>query len=241
MRVLLVRFVHRIIRIMKTFPVSAAFVCGLIALLGLLSGCATGGRRVTDTTRTFHTVVIDPGHGGHDSGTTSRAGGAEKNAALDVALRLNEKLRAAGFHTVLTRDSDYFVPLDTRAGISNSQENAIFVSIHFNDSRSRDIHGVETYYNSSVAIPIAEKIEQSLSSLSENRGIHHANFHVLRKNRFPAVLVECGFFSNRSEASRCATSGYREAIAERIASAVETQRFGGSPMQQQAAFATTTR
>src|SRR5207302_6258707 len=183
-----------------------AFVCCAV----LLGGCAAN---VRDTSRTFRTVVIDAGHGGHDSGTTSRAGGAEKNATLEVALRLNEKLRATGFRTVMTRTGNYFVPLETRAAISNSQNNAIFVSIHFNDSPKRRIRGVETYYNSTAALPIAEKIQQSLSVLSEDRGVHHANFRVLRKNQFPAVLVECGFLSNRSEGSRCASSGYREALA----------------------------
>src|SRR5438132_4457983 len=194
---------------MKTVHSLLAFVCGAAFVL-LLSGCAGG---VADTSRTFHTVVIDAGHGGHDSGTTSRAGGREKDATLEVALRLNEKLRAAGFHTVLTRDADYFVPLDERASISNRQNNAIFVSIHFNDSPKRRISGIETYYNSSSAIPIAEKIEEALAALSPGRGVKHANFRVLRKNRFPAVLVECGFLSNPREGSRCASTGYREALA----------------------------
>lgn len=214
---------------MKTFRSLFAFVCGASLLAGcalFLTGCVSG---VRDTSRTFHTVVIDAGHGGHDSGTTSRAGGAEKNAALEVAQRLNEKLRTDGFRTVMTRDADNFVTLDRRAAVSNSQENAVFVSVHFNDSPKRGIRGVETYYNSPVALPLAEKIESSLSFLSENRGVHHANFRVLRKNRFPAVLVECGFLSNSKEGSRCATSAYREALAQQIARAVSEQRFGKKP------------
>src|SRR5438067_4613461 len=166
---------------MKTFCSLLAFVSCAV----LLVGCATN---VRDTSRTFRTVVIDAGHGGHDSGTTSRAGGAEKTATLEVALRLDEKLRADGFRTVLTRTGDYFVPLDTRAAISNSQNNAIFVSIHFNDSPKHGVRGIETYYNSPYALPLAEKIQQSLAVLSESRGVHHANYRVLRKNRFPAVL-----------------------------------------------------
>src|SRR5438067_1138894 len=197
---------------MKTFCSLLAFVSCAV----LLVGCAAN---VRDTSRTFRTVIIDAGHGGHDSGTTSRAGGAEKNATLEVARRLNEKLRAAGFRTVMTRTGDYFVPLNDRAEISNHQNNAIFVSIHFNDSPKRRIRGVETYYNSAAALPIAEKIQQNLCALSEDRGVHHANYRVLRKNRFPAVLVECGFLSNRNEGSRCASPGYREAIASQLTQA----------------------
>src|SRR4030095_14988424 len=86
----------------------------------LLGGCATG---VKDTSRTFKTVVIDAGHGGHDNGARSRWGGQEKNNTLSVAQKLDLKLRVAGFKTVMTRNSDYFVPLNDRAKISNSQSN----------------------------------------------------------------------------------------------------------------------
>jgi len=212
---------------MKTYLSFVAFVCGTAVVL--LAGCA-GAR---DTSRSFRTVVIDAGHGGHDSGTASRRGGREKDATLAVARRLDEKLRAVGFRTVMTRDGDYFVPLDQRASISNRQRNAIFVSIHFNDSPRRRIRGVETYYNSRYALPIADRIQQSLTALSADRGVKHASYRVLRKNRYPAVLVECGFLSNPGEASRCATSAYRDALADRIADAVVMQRRGESPVQAQ--------
>src|SRR6187549_3647554 len=81
----------------------------LAAAVALLTGCETT-TRVKDTSRTFKTVVIDAGHGGHDLGTTSRWGGQEKNAALDVARRLEPRLRSAGFKTVMTRNGDYFIP-----------------------------------------------------------------------------------------------------------------------------------
>src|SRR5580704_12579148 len=100
----------------------------LLALF-LLVGCETE-TSVKNTSHTFQTVVIDAGHGGHDMGTHSRWGGTEKMAALDTALRLEPKLRAAGFNTVLTRNNDYFVPLGGRTHISNGQENAIFISLH---------------------------------------------------------------------------------------------------------------
>src|SRR5207249_260410 len=69
----------------------------------LLAGCATG---VKDTSRTFTAVVIDAGHGGYDNGAATRYGGREKDANLDVAMRLRPKLEAAGFRTVMTRSSD---------------------------------------------------------------------------------------------------------------------------------------
>src|SRR3982751_2764624 len=127
----------------------------------LLSSCGTGPElRVKDTTRSFTTVVVDAGHGGKDNGAFRRFGGAEKNATLDVATRLAAKLRESQFRVVMTRSSDEFVELDERAAISNRQKNAIFVSVHFNDSGRRGIRGFETYYHSPVARNLAYRIQQ---------------------------------------------------------------------------------
>jgi len=199
----------------------------LAACVLFLAGCATG---VVDTTRTFHTVVIDPGHGGKDSGV-ARNHLQEKNLALDVALRLQPKLQAAGFHTVMTRTTDVFIPLETRAAISNEHSEVFFVSIHFNDSPKRAIHGATVYYHTPLAAPMAREIADSLGTITTNRGILTANFRVLRKNHYPAVLVECGFVSNRAEAARCGSAAFREAIASRIAAAIIQKRFGGAAGQ----------
>ena len=86
--------------------------------------------RVPDVGK-VQTVVLDPGHGGHDKGQVSRYG-AEKDFALDVARKLRPILQAKGFRVIMTREGDYFVPLEVRAKIANSARNSIFVSIHFN-------------------------------------------------------------------------------------------------------------
>lgn len=195
-----------------------------LALLVLLSGCAG----VKDTTRTFQTVVIDAGHGGHDTGARSRHGLLEKTAALDVALRLNQKLRDVGFSTVLTRADDTFIPLDRRARISNSQDNAVFVSIHFNDARRSWARGAETFYKSGPGRVLAGQIEDSLVEIPgvEDRGIKAANFRVLKLAQYPAVLVECGFLSNGYEASLARSSAHRDALAGKIAEGLVKQRYG---------------
>src|SRR5215813_13055857 len=77
------------------------------------------------------TVVLDPGHGGHDKGQVSRYG-YEKDFALDVARKLRPLLQAKGLRVIMTREADYFVPLEVRAQIANAAHNSIFVSIHFN-------------------------------------------------------------------------------------------------------------
>lgn len=209
----------------------------LALALPWMGGCESGVQ-VKDTTRTFRTVVIDAGHGGGDTGARSRWGGLEKNAALDTALRLDPKLRAAGFNTVLTRRGDSFIPLDERVRISNKQGNAIFVSLHFNDARGRSAKGVETYYCSRPSQKIAASIQGAICSLPgvESRGVKTANYRVIRRNEYPAVLVEGGFFSNPREAARCASPAYREALAGAIARAIISVRGPLEP----AASATTT-
>ena len=120
---------------------------------------------IKNTSRTFSTVVVDAGHGGRDSGALRRYGPPEKIVALDVAQRIDNKLRESQIKTVMTRTGDVFIPLDTRVAIENSQKNAIFVSIHFNDSRRRGIHGFETYYHSPAAYDLAQRIQSKLLTL----------------------------------------------------------------------------
>ena len=191
----------------------------------LLGGCATVA---TNTSDSFDTVVVDAGHGGKDSGAIRRHAPAEKAVALDVALRVDRKLRESQLKTVLTRDDDTFIPLDNRVALGNRQGNSIFISIHFNDSRRRGVEGIETYYHSPYAYDLAAAIERNLCTLpgTVNRGVHTARFRVLRNLRYPSVLVECGYLSNRSEARDAADADYREALAEKIAGAIVDYRYG---------------
>src|SRR5213082_3689352 len=123
-----------------------------IAFVASLAACSTvTTTAVKNTTRTFSTVVVDAGHGGKDSGAYRRYGPPEKMIALDVAQRLNSKLRESQLKTVMTRNSDVFIELNDRVAIENAQKNAIFVSIHFNDSRRHKIRGFETYYHSGAS------------------------------------------------------------------------------------------
>jgi N-acetylmuramoyl-L-alanine amidase len=174
-------------------------------------------------------VVVDAGHGGKDNGAYRKFGGAEKIATLDVAKRLSRKLSESDLKVVMTRSTDVFIPLEERVAIENAQKNSIFVSIHFNDSRRRGIHGFETYYHSGNSIDLASRIQSKLMTIprSANRGVHHANFRVLRLAKYPAVLVECGFLSNRVEGGEARDSEYREALADKIAQAIVEQRHGG--------------
>ncbi len=92
-------------------------------------------------------IVIDPGHGGHDTGAIGPDGLEEKNVVLDIALRLGKLIRRRlGAQVIYTRSTDVFVPLQERTQIANDAHADLFVSIHANSSRDRSATGVETYY-----------------------------------------------------------------------------------------------
>lgn len=170
-------------------------------------------------------VVIDPGHGGHDRGGIPGQRIAEKTVTLDTAKRLERVLRGTGqIRVVLTRQDDTFVSLTERTDIANgySGANAVFVSIHYNAGVREGAFGIETYYYSAKAIRLAAAIHPRVIRAmdSVDRGIWRRGYWVLRKNRLPAVLVECGFLTNRLEGSKALNSSYRQRIAEAIAAGI---------------------
>jgi len=186
-----------------------AAVAALAAIF--LTGCAGPGG-----VGRFSTVVLDAGHGGIDKGARGVDGSLEKKYALDTAKRVEKGLRRAGYRVIMTRRSDYFVPLPTRAAISNRQRGAVFVSIHYNWARNSGAQGTETFYYSSKSYPLAANIQRELSRVSNNRGVKRARFHVLRNNVRPAVLVEGGFLSNAYEARKIRSPFYRQRIADAV-------------------------
>ncbi|HEY1581712.1 MAG TPA: N-acetylmuramoyl-L-alanine amidase, partial [Chthoniobacterales bacterium] len=164
-------------------------------------------------------VVLDPGHGGEDSGAICGTV-LEKDLALDVALRTDLLLRAAGFATAMTRTGDRYVSLAERASLGNQKEHSVFISIHFNDGERTTASGIETYYArqqsaggsgffawlpflqhaeiGSVAAQsenLAECIQAALVEQTQavNRGIKAEQFYVIANTRHPAALVEGGF------------------------------------------------
>ena len=170
-------------------------------------------------------VVIDPGHGGHDRGGMPGQRLAEKGFTLDTAQRLARVLGiGTGIKVVLTRHEDTFVSLTERSNIANQYagRDAIFVSIHFNAGRREGAYGIETYYNNQrgyrLAALVHPRVIQAMASI--DRGVRHRGYSVLRKNRLPAILVECGFLTNPAEAARISDSRSRERLARSIADAI---------------------
>jgi N-acetylmuramoyl-L-alanine amidase len=195
---------------------------------------------------TIRGVVIDAGHGGTDNGATSHLG-AEKDYTRDTAFRLEALLNAAGIKTVLTRRSDVFVDLYERAHIASLYPDYAFVSIHFNSASPEargletyclsprgaastssnyltrtDIQELTGNDNDAVNVLLASSVHSEIIKLnpgdsSMDRGVKRARFVVIKANELPAILVEGGFVSNRMEAARVNSPGYRQALAQCIA------------------------
>ncbi|MCB1229880.1 MAG: N-acetylmuramoyl-L-alanine amidase [Verrucomicrobiae bacterium] len=193
----------------------------------------------------FDTVVIDAGHGDHDTGAKGIYG-YEKNYTLDMALRLKKALEKRGFKTKLTRTDDTFLSLPQRVEIANRVDDAIFISIHFNYSGSRSANGIETYAlapqgttstdggsymlgsflngnvrdaeNIALATAVHAHVVDKLKTT--DRGIKRARFNVLRGINKPAILFEGGFITNSTEGKKISTESYRDELTDAIANAV---------------------
>jgi N-acetylmuramoyl-L-alanine amidase len=190
-------------------------IAGLV--VGLLAASATPLASAPLTR--FTTVVIDAGHGGYDRGGVPGQLVPEKTVTLDVAQRLRTILQGAGYNVIMTRRSDEFVPLGTRVAIANAHRQAIFISVHFNSARRRGANGIETYFYSTESAPLAASIHSNVlaSAPSENRGVRRRGYFVLRRTTIPAVLVECGFLTNPTEARYAQITAYRQQLAQQIA------------------------
>ncbi len=113
-------------------------------------------------------IVIDAGHGGHDTGTIGPNGLLEKDLVLDVAKRLGKQLERLGAEVVYTRSDDTFIPLETRTAIANQEQADLFISIHANSSSDPDARGVETYYLNFTSSRDALDVAARENAVSEN-------------------------------------------------------------------------
>src|SRR4029077_14879705 len=204
--------------------------------------------RVSNVGR-LETVVLDPGHGGYDKGQVSRLG-YEKDFALDVARKLRPLLQAKGLRVIMTREGDYFVPLEVRAQIANKARDSIFVSIHFNATNddpnatgfeifSFTPRGAPSTSDGNVAarsfnMQPGSSVDGQRMALSPclyhsvlgqlreyDRGIKRARFAVLRLTKVRAVLIEGGFLTERGESKLISNKDWRAKLAGAIGIGIE--------------------
>lgn len=198
----------------------------------------------------LQTVVIDPGHGGVDTGGKSRYGD-ESVFALRTAHYLKTDLEKRGFRVRMTRVGDTFPTLEERVDYANSISNAIFISIHYNSFRRTAAKGIETYalspqgtksYNSrakpgdrrelagnsrdseNIALATAVHAHVLKATGAEDRGIKRERYTVLCGIEHPAILLEGGFLTNSTEAALISSSSYQRKIATAAAQGIERYR-----------------
>jgi N-acetylmuramoyl-L-alanine amidase len=169
-------------------------------------------------------IVVDPGHGGKDPGAQGRSPIPEKVIVLDIAQEVAQRLRAQGARITMTRDSDRFIELDSRAAVADRTRADLFVSIHADSAKRASASGVTVYISrgaSAASRRAAQRIANAVERAGvEFRGIQSAGFRVLVAHARPAVLIECGFLTNRAEAQRLSTAAYREDLASAIADGI---------------------
>ncbi|AUJ32232.1 MAG: N-acetylmuramoyl-L-alanine amidase [Liquorilactobacillus nagelii] len=165
------------------------------------------------------TIVLDPGHGGSDSGALSSSGKMEKTYTLKLAKEVAQELRARGAKVYLTRTSDRFVSLAARPNLSNEVHADAFISFHFDSSPTENsASGVTTYYyHRQLSYRLASSINQKFNNISlENRGIEFGNFEVIRDNDFPAILLEMGYINTDRDFQQIRSSHYRTTVANDV-------------------------
>src|SRR6266404_3408747 len=194
----------------------------------------------------FAVVILDPGHGGQDSGAMV-AGILEKDLTLDIAQRVDRLLQSQGLATVMTRVGDSYISLAERASLTNRVTDCVLVSIHFNEGNKPVSSGVETYYADHQTpagspiiswLPFLQRIaaaapnleSQSLAAFIQtalvertkaiDRGTKAEQFFVITNVRHPAVLVEAGFLTNKEDIARLSSDDYREQMAAAISEGI---------------------
>ncbi len=190
-------------------------------------------------------VIVDAGHGGQDSGTAGH-GVQEKNTTIDIAKRVERRLKGFGIVTHMTRVDDTYIELEDRSAMTAKLKATAFVSIHLNASSASEVAGLETYFSSARTTGGAASLRQKLAMKSsavmqdqrsellasmiqrrvcastgaEDRGARDSRLYVVLHAACPAVLVECGYLTNLEECRLLKQDAYQEKLAAGIADSV---------------------
>lgn len=182
-----------------------------------------------------HTVVIDPGHGGDDTGNVGIKAPGENEAVYekDLALDISKKIAAVlsnqnDIQVILTRTDDKTLNTSDRAILANSQNADAFISIQMNaETGGNTANGVETYYRqdadpSDKSKLLAETIQNTMKAYvtMKDRGVKQQHIQVLQQTYMPSVVVECGFISNKEERDKLLDNTYQNRLSEGIAQGI---------------------
>ena len=178
-------------------------------------------------------MVIDAGHGGSDPGAQRTYDGvtySEKDINLSIAKKVKELLEDNGINVIMTREGDTYPTLSERSDLANKLRAAMFVSIHTNAATVETASGYEVYYSSLnnfdyTGLTSKELAQSIINSLKKNvstksRGVKTENHLVTRTSIMPAVLVEIGFISNKSELDLMISEDYQNDFAKGIVNGI---------------------
>ncbi|MCC6483844.1 MAG: N-acetylmuramoyl-L-alanine amidase [Armatimonadetes bacterium] len=185
------------------------------------------------------TVIIDPGHGGKDTGATGNAL-REKDINLAIGLATAEEARNRGLNPVLTRDSDVFVSLGYRTDQIKPNNASLFVSIHSNsNTRANSTSGTEVYYHNQEpnSRALAQIVHDKITAATDMpaRGarsdtkLYRTGLFVLRNSSVPAILVEVGYVNHARDASRLGDADFQKQVARAIVDGISV--YLGAPVQ----------
>jgi N-acetylmuramoyl-L-alanine amidase len=208
--------------------------------------CGGEAKLSTGTVYGTTTVVLDPGHGGFDPGASTASGLTEADLNLDVAKKAKVLLDAMGYTTVLTREADYYIPIQIRAEIAIAAAPKVFVSVHHNGGEAATHQGPGTEVYHQVQSTSAKRLaglmwEEIVNSFNKNYtptwwGASDAGaiyrpdrdgrtdfFGVLRRTypTIPSVLIEAGYMTNPQEATLMSRADYSQNEAQAVANAVK--------------------
>jgi N-acetylmuramoyl-L-alanine amidase len=169
-------------------------------------------------------IVVDAGHGPKTAGKRSPDGVLREFTFNEaVAVKLGKLLSAEGYNVTFSHNNTRDVPLSERVSLANKLNADAFVSIHANafGNTWNDAHGIETFtslHPSETSVKLAICVQQSLFLLTggKNRGVKKRDFAVLRETKMPAILVECGFMTNKKEAHLLKSTPYQKHCAQAI-------------------------
>lgn len=166
-------------------------------------------------------IVIDPGHGGTDSGALGiDQSHEEKNYTLKTSKAIETKLDQAGAKVIMTRNNDSFVDLAPRPQIANKSNADAFISIHYDSSDTNNSGTGDTtyYYHDNGSIQLAQAINKQLINYIPlyNRGVKFANYQVLRDNKRPAILIEGGYINTDSDFKVLSSSSYPKKVSTAV-------------------------
>jgi N-acetylmuramoyl-L-alanine amidase len=213
----------------------------LLSLDPFLSSILADDQETVKICSTKKTIILDPGHGGEDSGAVGINGSYEKDLNLTISQIMKDLLTVCGYSVIMTREEDVLLfdeenqspkksqDLKNRVDFGTKYPDAIFVSIHMNKFSQEKYRGLQVYYSpnrpesSSLAEWIQTTVRCSLQP-DNNRQIKAAtsSIYILHRIQIPAVLIECGFLSNAEEESLLTDSAYQMMLAGTICSALNS-------------------